>query len=50
MDTIDYVATDSASLVSATTRTVIIQATNYNQASGTTQTVSPQHSHNISTQ
>jgi len=34
-DTIDYVATDSAGLTSTSTRTVIIEAANDNQASST---------------
>jgi hypothetical protein len=34
-DTIDYVATDSAGLTATSTRTVIIQATNDNQAPST---------------
>jgi hypothetical protein len=34
-DTIDYVATDSAGLTSTSTRTVIIQPANDNQASTT---------------
>jgi hypothetical protein len=34
-DTIDYVATDQNGLTSSTTRTVIIQAANDNQASTT---------------